>query len=110
MSETQGGRAAGRVVPIDERLRQIEEAAEARGKPYRREGDKDWAPGADGPIETPAQRAGRRRAEYARLRAEGVRTPEAARLVGISVPTAYAYNRALKAARAAEGETAGGGR
>jgi hypothetical protein len=92
------GAGQARAVPIDARLRQIAEAGEPRAKGYRRHGDEAWAPGAEGPAETPAQRAERRRAEYARLReAEGLRIGEAARRIGMPVATAYKYERDRKA-------------
>ena len=86
-------------------------------KPYRRNGDPEWNPAASAPPPrerqeaprlSPAEaraRAARRRAEFARLRGEGLTTAQAGAAVGISDSHARKYERDRKKALA-EAESA----
>jgi hypothetical protein len=86
-------------VPIDDRLREIAEASEPKGRGYRRGGRQDWDPAGAGTVATQAEVAARRRAEFAALRDQGLTIAETAKRLGITMSTAYDYSSALRRSR-----------
>lgn len=99
MSATRNTGDAGRTAraePIDVRLAAIERAAEPKATAaifgVRR--GRAWDPASIAPVESQAQRAARRLAEFSRLREEsGLPVAEAARMIGVSTPRGHVYER-----------------
>jgi hypothetical protein len=96
------------VAPVDSWFSAVEARAATAGNIFSRRRGEDWDPARISPIVTPAQRAARRQADFARLReAEGLTVADAARRLGVHHKTACGYERARED-RLAEGGAVNG--